>query len=64
MKLPIQQTRNSLASRENHEVYYLDVNVPWGLIAVFLSFDPADSETITIFTRYVGDRPRISILRG
>lgn len=39
---------------ENHEVYYLDVNVPWGLIAVSLSFDSADSEIITIFTRYVG----------
>ena len=37
-----------------HEFYYLDVNVPWGLIGATLTFDPADPETITITAKTRG----------
>ncbi len=37
-----------------NEFYYLDVNVPWGLIGATLTFDPADPEIVTIAARTWG----------
>ncbi|MDB4713201.1 hypothetical protein OAF41_00425 [bacterium] len=50
----VNDDRDSYGIPEGHEVYLLDVDVPWGLIAVYFSYDPADSGMVTISTQYLG----------